>query len=242
MKCSTVSSREIRGFSFLVPSCDKDSIKQKLEEYRKRADSEGKTYIVRIADSNYFRFDVLMVPGAPTFVTISTVRGTNNINLRDLDTLLELKTISCCASEKEELKKGLSGFLSESKTAEAEVVDLISSEESEFETSVDCNAVQWNEIKPPEPVEGRWSTSELASTEHLYLKALAGQGKFIAISTERPQNSIKFNSIDRLSSLCCFIGLLEKKLFQECPQLGEALKEILSEGQATSKRRKKDKY
>lgn len=237
MKCSTTSVSEIRGFSFLVPTCDKEAIKQKLDEYKKKAGNEGKTYIVRIADSNYFRFDVLMIPNGPIFVTLSTVRGTNNINLKDLNILTELKTLACCASQNEELRKKLSGFLSEGKATEAEVVDLTSAE-SEYDTTVECSSIKWKEIKVPEPMEGRWITSELASTGHLYLKALAGQGKFISISTERPQNSIKFNSIDRLGSLCCFIALVEKKIYQDCPQLGEVLKDILATG-TVSKRRKR---
>ncbi|TRM76054.1 hypothetical protein DJ523_01820 [Sulfolobus sp. E5] len=221
MECSTKQFREIRGFTFLVPNCDKNFLQEKFSLFRKLANEENKTYIIRIADSNYFRFEVLMLPNSLTLFTISTVRGTNNINLRDFEMLDELQTLSCCACVKDELINVTSNFLGTAQLSEAEVVDLISSEE-EFKVDLDCSKVTWNEIKIPEQVEGKWVTSELAYTNRLYLKALVGQGKFLTISTERPQNSIKFITIDRLRALCCFIAQLKKKI-DGCQSLREVL-------------------
>ncbi|BDB99071.1 hypothetical protein [Saccharolobus caldissimus] len=235
MKCSTKSFREIRGFSFLVPNCDKDFLQQKFETFRKLSNEENKTYIIRIADSNYFRFEVLMLPNSLTLLTISTVRGTNNINLRDFEMIDELQTLACCAYQKEDLKNATVNFLSPTQVGEAEVVDLISSEE-EFECNTQCDNITWNEIKMPESIEGKWATTELAYTNRLFLKALAGQGKFLAISTERPQNSIKFVTLDRLGALCCFLSILKRKL-NECQNLKEILSTYLQV--ETGKKRKK---
>ncbi|ACP44301.1 conserved hypothetical protein [Sulfolobus islandicus Y.G.57.14] len=226
MKCSTKSIREIRGFSFLVPNCDSTLLREKFESFRKLSNEENKTYIIRIADSNYFKFEVLMLPKSITLLTISTVRGTNNINLRDFEMVDELQTLACCAYQKEELKTATSNFLSPTaQIAEAEVVDLISTDE-EFECQTECNNISWNEIKLPESTEGKWTTTELASTGKLYLKALSGQAKFLTISTERPQNSIKFTSMERLGALCCFLTELKRKL-NECPALKEVLQPYL---------------
>ncbi|WP_338603993.1 hypothetical protein V6M85_05475 [Sulfolobus tengchongensis] len=226
MKCSTKLTREIRGFSFLVPNCDVNFLREKFEGFRKLSNEENKTYIIRIADSNYFKFEVLMLPNSLTLLTISTARGTNNINLRDFEMLDELQALACCGYQKEELKNSVANFLSSTtQTAEAEVVDLISTDE-EFECQTECSNVSWNEIKLPETSEGKWTTTELATTGRLYLKALAGQGKFLAISTERPQNSIKFTTLERLGALCCFITELKRKL-NDCPTLKEVLQTYL---------------
>ncbi|MEM0122514.1 MAG: hypothetical protein QXQ01_04435 [Saccharolobus sp.] len=235
MKCSTASIREIRGFSFLVPNCDKTFLEEKFQTFRKLSDSENKTYIIRIADSNYFKFEVLMLPNSLTLLTVSTSRGTNNINLRGFKVIEELQTLACCAYHNEDLKNAMSNFLLPSQASEAEVVDLISSEE-EIEYNPDCYSVTWNEIKLPEIIEGKWSSTELAYTNTLHLRALAGQGRFITISTERPQNSIKFNSLERLGALCCFLTQLKSRLDQ-CQSLKEVLESYLQV--ETGRKRKK---
>jgi len=239
MKCSTENSRDIRGFNFLLNNCDKDYLSNKLQEYRKLADQSGKTYIIRIADSNYYRFEILMVPNSVTLLSIATARGVNNINLRDFSMLEELATLSCCAYQNDKLKELATQFLGEQREYESEVVDL---EEKKIEVDVQpaCDKVMWSEeLKLPEQVEGKWTTSELAETERLYLKALAGQAKFITISTERPQNSIKFTSFERLGSLCCFVNILLSKL-KECDGLIEALSPLLQQETKTKRRKKNE--
>jgi hypothetical protein len=76
----------------------------------------------------------------------------------------------------------------------------------------------------------------LAHSDHLFVKLLSGQARFITISTERPQNSIKFSSVDRLKSLCCFVAYVWNKL-NECKGLYEALKEL--EAAAPVRKRRK---
>jgi len=237
MKCSTEDNRDIRGFNFLLDNCDKEYLSNKFQEFRKLANQNGKTYIIRLADSNYYRFEVLMVPNSVTLLSIATARGANNINLRDFSSLEELASLSCCAYQNEKLKELVSQFLGEQKGYESEIVDL---EEKRIEIDVtpNCDKVIWsNELKLPEEAEGKWTTSELAKTERLFLKALAGQAKLITISTERPQNSIKFNSFERLGSLCCFVNILLNKL-KECNGLTEALLPFLQQETKTKRRKK----
>jgi hypothetical protein len=234
MKCSTDDIRDIRGFNFLIENCDTDYLLRKFKEYRELSNSSNKTYIVRLAESNYFRFEVIMIPQGPTLLSISTSRGTNNITLRDFTLLNELAKLSCCAYNNEELKKLFENFLSTQQTAESEVVDLMEKKE-EIEVNEICEGVEKNEFKLPEETPGKWSSTELLYTDRLSLKALAGQAKFITISTERPQNSIKFTSFERLRSLCCFTNLILAKL-QQCKGLEEALKPLL---EVETRRRKK---
>jgi tellurite resistance-related uncharacterized protein len=226
MKCSTEEIKEMRGFQFFVNNRDKDELYKRISEIKSLSDSSGKTYILRIAESNYFRFELLFIPNTVTLLSVATARGTNNINLRDFESLDGLISLSCCASSNDQLKEASKSFLTE-RGNEAEIVDLFSQKE-EVEVNVDCSKVQWNEIKFPEVVEGKWNTTELATVGKLSLKALAGQVKFLTISTERPQNSIKFISFDRFSSLCCFLNLVKKKL-DECPAIVEAIKPFLTQ-------------
>ena len=237
MKCTTENNRDIRGFNFLLNNCDKEYLSNKLQEFRKLADQSGKTYVIRIADSNYYRFEILMVPNSVTLLSIATARGVNNINLRDFSLLEELATLSCCAYQNEKLKEFATKFLGEQREYESEVVDL---EEKRIEIEVEpsCDKVMWTEeLKMPEPAEGKWVSSDLAETERLYLKALVGQAKFISISTERPQNSIKFTTFERLGSLCCFANILLSKL-KECNGLIEALSPFLQQETKTKRRKK----
>ncbi|BDC18547.1 hypothetical protein [Acidianus sp. HS-5] len=226
MNCSTEEIKEIRGFQFFINSCDKDELYKKISEIKSLSDSSGKTYILRIAESNYFRFELLFIPNAVTLLSVATARGTNNINLRDFESLDDLISLSCCTSSNEQLKEASKNFLTE-RSNEAEIVDFFSRKE-EVEVNLDCSNVTWKEIKFPETVEGRWNTTELATVGKLSLKALAGQVKFLTISTERPQNSIKFTSFERLSSLCCFLNLVKKKI-DECPALIDAIKPFLTQ-------------
>ncbi|QGR20135.1 hypothetical protein [Stygiolobus azoricus] len=225
MLCSTECVKDIRGFNFLVSTCDKTFLTSKLEEFRKLSNEGNKTYIIRIAESNYFRFELLMIPNGPTLLSISTSRGTNNITLRDFSMLEELAKLSCCAYNNQELKGLFEKFLGTQTTNESEVVDLIDKKE-EVEVNEDCQGIQQNELKLPEPSEGKWTSTELLVSERLVLKALAGQAKFLAISTERPQNSIKFTSFERLRSLCCFINLVIAKV-NSCQGLKEAIEPLL---------------
>ena len=237
MRCTTEDNRDIRGFNFLLDNCDKEYLSNKFQEFKKLADQSGKTYIIRLADSNYYRFEVLMIPNAFTLLSIATARGVNNINLRDFSSLEELASLSCCAYQNDKLKELTSQFLGEQKGYESEIVDL-EEKRIEIDVSPNCDKVIWsNELKLPEAVEGKWTTSELARTERLFLKALAGQAKLITISTERPQNSIKFNSFERLGSLCCFVNILLNKL-KECNGLIEALSPFLQQETKTRRRKK----
>ncbi|QIW24950.1 hypothetical protein EWF20_12980 [Sulfolobus sp. S-194] len=238
MKCSTESNRDIRGFNFLLDNCDKEYLTNKFQEFRKLANETGKTYIIRLADSNYYRFEIIMVPNSVTLLSIATARGVNNINLRDFSALEELATLSCCAYQNDKLKELALQFLGGQREYESEVVDL-EEKTIEIEISPDCSKIEWNELKMPEQVEGKWTTTELAYTDRLYLKALAGQAKFITISTERPQNSIKFNSFERLNSLCCFVNIILQKL-KECNGLVEALTPFLHQESGKRKRRKNE--
>ncbi|AEE93058.1 hypothetical protein DDW13_08130 [Acidianus hospitalis] len=226
MKCSTEEIKEMRGFQFFVNNCDKDDLYKRISDIKSLSDSSGKTYILRLAESNYFRFELLFIPNTVTLISVATARGTNNINLRDFESLDDLISLSCCVSTNEQLREASKNFLNE-RTNEAEIVDLFSQKE-EFEVNTDCSKVKWNEIKFPETVEGKWNTTELATVGKLSLKALAGQIKFLAISTERPQNSIKFTNFERFSSLCCFLNLVKKKL-DECPAIVEAIKPFLTQ-------------
>ncbi|AWR96727.1 hypothetical protein DFR86_03595 [Acidianus sulfidivorans JP7] len=210
MKCSTDSIKEIRGFQFLINEDNKDELTSKIQEIKSLADSSNNTHILRIAESNYYRFELIFVPKSLVLLSVSTARGTNNINLRDFKSLDNLATLACCASQNEQLKEVMKGFL-DSNIREVEIYDLFSKKE-EIEVSPNCDEVKWNELKTPEVVPGKWNTTQLASVENLSLKALAGQVKFISISTERPQNSIKFTTFNRLESLCCFLNLVKKKL------------------------------
>lgn len=226
MKCSTDEVGEIRGFQFLVNDENKEELARKIQEIKLQADSKNVTHILRIAESNYFRFELIFVPRAVALLSVATARGTNNINLRNFESLENLTTLVCCASQNEKLKEITKGFLPERPAGEVEVVDLFSKRE-EVEVNVDCSKVEWSqELKLPETVEGKWTTTEFAVLENLTLKALAGPAKFITISTERPQNSIKFTSIDRLQSLCCFLNLVKKRL-DEHPNLVEVIKSFL---------------
>ena len=237
MKCTTENNRDIRGFNFLLDNCNKEYLSNKLQEFRKLADQSGKTYIIRLADSNYYRFEVLMVPNSVTLLSIATARGVNNINLRDFSSLEELATLSCCAYQNEKLKELTTQFLGEQREYESEVVDL-GEKRIEIDAEPNCDKVTWSEeLKLPEPVEGKWTTTDLAKTEKLFLKALAGQVKFITISTERPQNSIKFTTFERLGSLCCFVNILLNKL-KECNGLMEALSSFLPQETRTKRRKK----
>lgn len=238
MKCSTEGNRDIRGFNFLLDNCDRDYLAKKFEEFRKLSNETNKTYIIRLADSNYYRFEVIMVPNSVTLLSIATARGINNINLRDFSVLEELATLSCCAYQNEQLKDLANQFLGGQREYESEVVDL-EEKKIEVEVNSDCNKVNWNELKFPEQIEGKWTSTELATTGRLILKALAGQGKFITISTERPQNSIKFNSFERLNSLCCFTNIILQKL-NECNGLKEALAPFLQSETTRKKRRKNE--
>lgn len=237
MRCTTEDNRDIRGFNFLIDNCDKNYLYNRFQEFRKLANESGKTYIIRLADSNYYRFEVLMIPNSVTLLSIATARGVNNINLRDFSGLKELATLSCCAYQNDKLKELVSQFLGEQKGYESEVVDL-EEKKIEIEVNHDCTKILWSEeLKLPEQTEGKWTTSELASTGKLYLKALAGQAKLLTISTERPQNSIKFNSFERLGSLCCFVNILVNKL-KDCEGLISAISPFLEKETRTRRRKK----
>ncbi|ARM75206.1 hypothetical protein [Acidianus manzaensis] len=236
MKCTTDDMKEIRGFQFLVGENNKDELISKIKEIKSLADSSNNTHILRIAESNYYRFELIFVPKSIVLLSVSTARGTNNINLRDIKSLDNLITLSCCASQNEQLKELMKGFLSES-TREVEIYDLFSKKE-EVEVNPNCEEVKWEELKLPEVVPGKWNTTQLATVENLTLKALAGQVKFISISTERPQNSIKFTNFDRLSSLCCFLSLVKQKL-NENNDLVEAISPLLQQQPKKKPTRKK---
>ena len=235
MLCSSDSVRDIRGFNFLVSNCDKEYLTSKFEEFRKLSNESGRNYIIRLAESNYFRFEVLMISNGPTLLAVSTSRGTNNITLRSFSMLEELGKLSCCAYNNQSLKELFDKFLEAQPVTESEVVDLMDKKE-EVEVKEECEGIEQGELKLPEQVEGKWTSTTLLSTERLSLKALAGQAKFLAISTERPQNSIKFTSFERLKSLCCFVNLVLSKINQ-CPGLKESLEPLLE--QETSRKRKK---
>ena len=237
MECSSKDVPELRGFIYLVPNCNKDFLIKKFTEARSKAMETGRTHIVRLMETNYFRFEALFLPDGGFLLSISTVRGTNNINLRDAALVKELADISCCSVQNQALFNGITSYLSENKTLEAEVYDLEEKEISiKFEP--DCNVVSTNEFRAPEVREGQsWATSDLASTDHLYLKLLGGQAKLVAISTERPQNSIKFATPNRLRSLCCFAALVWNKL-SECQGLLEAINELEAMTSTSRKRRK----
>ncbi|BCU69282.1 hypothetical protein [Stygiolobus caldivivus] len=237
MKCSTESVKDIRGFNFLISDCNKEFFTSKFEEFRKLSNESGKTYIIRLAESNYFRFEVLMISNGPTLLSISTSRGTNNITLRDFTLLEELGKLSCCAYNNQQLKELFDKFLSSQTSNESEVVDLMDKRE-EVDVKEECQGITQKELKLPEQSEGKWSSTELLSTERLVLKALAGQVKFLTISTERPQNSIKFTSFERLKSLCCFINLVLAKLDQ-CPSLKESLDPLLHQDSSGKRKRKR---
>ncbi len=237
MECSSKEVPELRGFVFLVPNCDKEFLVKKFSDARSRALETGRTHIVRLIETNYFRFEALFLPDGGFLLSIATVRGTNNINLREVSLIKELADISCCTCEKQDVFNGIDSYLSENKTLEAEVYDL---EEKEVNVKYEgnCDGVSFNEFKTPEPKEGQsWATSDIASSEHLYLKLLGGQAKLVSISTERPQNSIKFSVANRLRALCCFAALVWSKL-NECQGLMDAIKELETISSASRKRRK----
>lgn len=239
MKCSTDEVGEIRGFQFLVNDENKEELARKIQEIKLQADSKNVTHILRIAESNYFRFELIFVPKAVTLLSVATARGTNNINLRNFESLENLATLVCCAAQNEKLKELTKGFLPERPAGEVEVVDLFSKRE-EVEINADCSKVQWKEeLKLPETIQGKWTTSELAVLDNLSLKALAGPAKFISISTERPQNSIKFNNFDRLQSLCCFLNLIKKKL-DEHNNLVEVIKPLIAQEPKRKRGRRKE--
>lgn len=238
MKCSTDEVSEIRGFQFLINDDSKDELLRKIQQIKAQADSKNITHILRVAESNYYRFELIFIPRALTLLSVATARGTNNINLRNFETLDNLTTLVCCAAQNERLKELVKGFLTQ-RTGEVEIVDLFSRRE-DIEVNPSCDKIQWNsELKLPETNETKWKTSELATLDNLSLKALAGPAKFITISTERPQNSIKFNDFDRLSSLCCFLNLVKKKL-DEHSNFVEVIKPLLTQETGRKRRGKKE--
>ena len=236
MICSSKEVPELRGSNFLVPNCDTQYVLSKIKEIKERASSTGRIHILRIFETNYFRFEVLFLQDGSPLISISTVRGTNNINLRSVDMIKELADVSCCFSSNTQVLEKVKSFLGEQRAIEAEVMNFEESDVS-VEYNPEGEKIVLNEYREPEVREGvSWSSSELAHSDHLFVKLLGGQARFITISTERPQNSIKFSSVDRLKSLCCFAAYVWKKL-NECKGLYEALKEL--EAAAPVRKRRK---
>lgn len=220
MKC------EASGFEFLVKLKDRQSILSRLQKYKFDADFTDRTYAVRLAQSNYYTLELTILPKAIYLLTVSTTNRANNINLKSLDMLYNLTTLSCCASQNEQFLRLANSVLS-GESKEIEIVDLMDNvEQAEFE--VDCSQVRWNEIKVPEATADKWTSIEVATLGNLRLKVVRGKSNLIAISTERPQNSIKFASVERLQSLCCFLNQVKQKM-EENKALIEVLKPLLKE-------------
>ncbi|MGC9105282.1 MAG: hypothetical protein ACP5HQ_02505 [Thermoprotei archaeon] len=237
MICSSQEIHELKGLNFMVPNCDKQYVLSRINEVRDRAVKASRIHILRVLETNYFRFELLILQDGSPLLSISTVRGTNNINLRNLDMVKELADLTCCFSSKQDVMEKVKSYLGEARAGEAEVVDF-EEKDAKVEFEPACDKVTFNEYREPEVKEGSsWATSELAASENLYVKLLGGPAKFVSISTERPQNSIKFGNADRLRSLCCFAALVWSKL-SECKGLYDALKELEAMAATPKKRRK----
>ncbi|AAY79435.1 hypothetical protein [Sulfolobus acidocaldarius] len=238
MKCSTEDLRDIRGFNFFVENCNKDYLSQKFNLFRKHADENNKTYIVRIAESNYFRFEVLLIPKGPTLLSLSTARGTNNITLRSLSSIEELTKLTYCAYNNPDVKKLFDQFLTAS-TRESEIVDLLERRD-EVEVNNECQEVKLVKLELPMETQGKWVSSEILTINKLSLKALtSGQTRFVSISTERPQNSIKFTNFERIKSLFCFVAMVNEKM-NKCDGLKEVVTALLESNPKTRRKRSKN--